>query len=113
MSEFFSFEQLPNQVAKLSSEINELKDLITQRNLQNQNFEEILDAKSCAKLIGIEIPTLYGYTQRREIPFNKKGKKLIFLRSEILDWIKSGKKKSSEEIVNEANTYLKIKVDKK
>lgn len=104
-----TFEQLPNQVAKLSSEINELKILITQKNQTQQNFEEILDAKACAKLIGVEIPTLYGYTQRREIPFNKKGKKLIFLRSEILNWIKSGKRKSLVEIADESSSYLKIK----
>lgn len=37
----------------------------------------------------------------REIPMYRKGKKLYFLRSEIIEWIKSGRIKTIAEIEQE------------
>jgi len=51
--------------------------------------------------------TFYGYTARKEIPFHKNGKKLIFLKSEINQWLKQGRQKTNAEISAEADTYLK------
>ena len=101
-----SFEHLPNQVARLTTEISELKNYLLQKDINLQDSEDILDAEACAKLISIEVQTLYGYTHRKEIPFYKPGKKLIFIKSEIIDWIKTNRHKTKNEISNEAETYL-------
>ncbi len=53
--------------------------------------------------------TFYKLTGKREIPFYKPAKKLLFLKSEIDSWLKTSRKKTVEEISSEANTYLKKK----
>ena len=54
-------------------------------------------------------PTFYGYVSSNSIPNHKQGKKLIFLKSEIDNWLKQGRRKTNTEIANEAEQYLKIK----
>lgn len=51
-------------------------------------------------------PTVYGWVHQSLIPHHKKGKKLFFLKSEIDNWLKSGRKKTLSEIASEANAYL-------
>lgn len=51
--------------------------------------------------------TVYTWVRERRIPFHKKGKKLIFLRSEIDEWLKQGRCKTIDEIHHEAETYLR------
>jgi len=41
------------------------------------------------------------------VPYHKNGKNLVFLKSEIDEWLKTGKRKSNAEI--EAESYLKKK----
>ncbi|CAA0227744.1 helix-turn-helix domain-containing protein [Tenacibaculum maritimum] len=50
--------------------------------------------------------TFYRYTSKGLIPHHKPNKKLIFLKSEIDEWLKSGKIKSNSEIENEVDKYL-------
>jgi|688.fasta_scaffold283382_2 excisionase family DNA binding protein len=51
-------------------------------------------------------PTVYGWVNARIIPVHKGGKKLRFLKSEIDDWLKQGRKKTWAETAKEAGTYL-------
>lgn len=53
--------------------------------------------------------TFYGYTSKGLIPHHKPSKKLIFLKSEIDEWLKSGKVKSNSEIEEEVEKYLSKK----
>ena len=50
--------------------------------------------------------TFYGYVHRREIAFTKKGKKLLFLKSDIDAWLQSGRRKTGDEISQEADSYI-------
>lgn len=52
--------------------------------------------------------TFYSYTQNPAsgLPFHKRGKKLIFLKSEIDAWLKQGKNKTSSEISVELDNLL-------
>lgn len=58
------------------------------------------------KIINLSKATIYGLTHRKEIPFHKRGKRLYFLKSEILQWIQSGKQESKSELEIRANEYL-------
>jgi len=51
-------------------------------------------------------PTVYGWVHSGLIPHHKGGKKLRFLKSEIDDWMKQGRKKTLAETAAEADTYL-------
>ncbi len=54
-------------------------------------------------------PTVYGWVHSGLIPVHKGGKKLRFLKSEIDNWIKQGRKKTLAETAKEADQYLKGK----
>lgn len=51
-------------------------------------------------------PTVYGWVSAGTIPVHKGGKKLRFLKSEIDNWLKQGRKKTLAEIASEADQYL-------
>jgi len=55
--------------------------------------------------------TVYGWVSRGEVPFHKtEGKKpLRFLKSEIDQWLLTGKHKTISEIERESEDYLKTK----
>ncbi|SOC81556.1 transcriptional regulator, AlpA family [Salinimicrobium sediminis] len=67
--------------------------------------EQYLTIEELGKLIGYKKTSIYGLVQKNKIPYHKKGK-LFFLKSEILEWLKAGKKISSREIEKKANEYL-------
>lgn len=46
--------------------------------------------------------TFYRYVHHNEIPYHKRGKKLTFLKSEIDKWLKQGRKKTTEELSEDA-----------
>lgn len=53
--------------------------------------------------------TVYGYVSANSIPCHKGAKKLRFLKSEIDEWLKQGRKKTISEIAADANHYLLTK----
>ncbi|WP_308991668.1 helix-turn-helix domain-containing protein [Mariniflexile litorale] len=104
--ETLRFEQLPNIVATLTNEVRELKALLLNKTGDKPEIETPLNIKEVSKLTELSVPTLYGYVQRNEIPFYKKGNRLKFFKTEIIDWIKTGKAKTLKEIEAEADMCL-------
>ena len=60
------------------------------RDFEENNQEDILNAKQAAKLLDLSPATIYGKTHRNEIPFFKQGKKLLFSRAALINWLKKG-----------------------
>lgn len=53
------------------------------------------------------ITTIYGYVQRRQIPFKRvANKRLAFLKSEIDAWLQSQHRKTQSELSATAEQYL-------
>lgn len=106
--ESLKFEQLPSVVADLKKEVVEMKVLIIQQG-KPQQTDNPINIQEVAKITGLSVPTLYGYCQRGEIPFNKKGKRNYFFRNEIIDWIKTGKQKTVKDVEEEVEEFLSNK----
>jgi excisionase family DNA binding protein len=51
-------------------------------------------------------PTVYGWVNAGTVPVHKGGKKLRFLKSEIDNWLRQGRKKTLAETASEADKYL-------
>lgn len=76
-------------------------------NFSNSSIEDIfMNIDETSKLIDLSKPTVYGLVHQNKIPYHKKGKRLYFLKSEILAWLKSGKKETTSELESRANEYL-------
>ncbi len=50
--------------------------------------------------------TIYGWTSNHLIPFHKKGKRIMFLKSEIDTWLNGEKYKSKQELEEEAKQFI-------
>ena len=48
-------------------------------------------------------PTVYGWVKAGIVPVHKSNKKLRFLKSEIDNWLRQGRKKTLTEAANEAS----------
>lgn len=68
--------------------------------------KEVFGINEASELLGIAKPTIYTKTSKGEIPHYKKGKKLYFKRSELLDWLEDGKRKTLNEELSEQETYF-------
>ena len=53
--------------------------------------------------------TVYGWTSCHQIPFHKKGKRIMFLKSEIDTWLHESKIKSPKELETDALRYVQSK----
>jgi len=60
--------------------------------------DDLLTIAETSELVKLSVSTIYSKVSRREIPASKVGKRLYFCRSEIMAWIKSGKRKTIPEI---------------
>ncbi len=67
---------------------------------------DIIDLNGVVGYLGLKRSTLYTMTSRKEIPYYKVGRKLLFKKSELDRWVKEGKRKTSREIEKEAANYI-------
>lgn len=102
-----TFEQLPEAVSLLLEEVEKLKEMLQNSGHVEQgdqffNIDELIEylpdhpTKSC----------IYTWTSNGYIPSIKKGKRLIFSKKDIDNWLKTGKRKSASEIHAEAMQTL-------
>lgn len=106
LKEDLKFEQLPSVIAELKIEVQEMKALLLQKVEPPPEAENPININGASEVSGFTVPTIYGYCQRNEIPYYKKANRLYFFKSEILDWIRTGKQKTIKEIQEDANLYL-------
>ena len=68
--------------------------------------EQLLTVQGAAEFLGLTVPTIYSKCSRNEIPFMKRSKRLYFSSTELMEYLKDGRKKSNAEIEQEAKAYL-------
>lgn len=68
--------------------------------------EQLLTIQEAAEFLSLTVPTMYSKVSKGELPVMKRSKRLYFSRTELLDYLKQGRKKSNAEIEAEAEAYL-------
>lgn len=68
--------------------------------------EQLLTIQEAAEFLSLTVPTMYSKVSKREIPVMKRSKRLYFSRTELLEYLKDGRKKSNAEIEQEAKAFL-------
>jgi len=71
--------------------------------------EQLLTIQQAAEFLSLTVPTIYSKVSKREIPVMKRSNRLYFSRTELIEYLKEGRKKSNAEIQLEAEAYLKKK----
>jgi excisionase family DNA binding protein len=107
-SQEISFNDVPQAVAHLISKVEKIETLLTEKQPQAQETDRWLSLDDlCNYHPGHPAkPTVYAWICQRLIPYHKKGKKVMFLKSEIDTWLKEGRRKTTAEIQAEAEQYV-------
>lgn len=107
-SEELSFNDVPKAVAHLINKVEKIETLLNVKNSQAPEADRWLNLDDlCAYHPGHPAkPTVYAWVGQRSIPYHKKGKKLVFLKSEIDSWLKEGRRKTAVEIQADAEQFV-------
>jgi len=107
-----NFESLPALVNDISSKIDNLEKLLKNRNGVDLDHENVFNISQAATFLNLTQSALRAKISRRDIPYSKSGKRIFFLRTTLLEWIKSKTvltRTEIEEFANNHNTKLKVK----
>jgi excisionase family DNA binding protein len=112
LAQGLTLETLPKAFTHLTNEVSEIKRLLLEKsNEQPSETDRWFDLNELCNYHPDKPskPTVYGWVYAGIIPVHKGGKKLRFLKSEIDNWLRQGRKKTFAEVASEADTYLKNK----
>lgn len=107
--ETLTLETLPKAFTHLTHEVGEIKRLLLEKNNdQPTESDRWFDLNELCQYHPDKPtkPTVYGWVNAGIIPVHKGGKKLRFLKSEIDNFLKQGRKKTTSETAAEADQYL-------
>ena len=105
--ETITFDQLPAAVSNLAFEVSEIKRLLLQKETpQPPEQETLLTVQEAAKFLSLSVPTIYGLISKGQIPVMKRSKRCYFSKIELMEYLKAGRKKTNNEISEEAENVL-------
>jgi excisionase family DNA binding protein len=106
--ENLTHDTLPQGVTQLIKEVSELKRLLFDKQEQNPTNqpEKFLTIQEAGAFLNLSVPTIYSKVSKNELPYMKRSKRLYFSSSELLEYLKHGRKLSNAEIEQEAEAYL-------
>jgi hypothetical protein len=100
------FEVIENRLANIETALIDLKKIKGELTAPSEHVEDIGNITLAEKITGLAKPTLYALVAQKKIPCMKKGKRLYFSRLELVNWIRSGRRKTTAERSLEAHNYL-------
>ena len=112
LTQGLTLETLPKAFTHLTNEVSEIKRLLLEKsNEQPTEADRWFDLNELCNYHPDKPskPTVYGWVNAGTIPVHKGAKKLRFLKSEIDNLIKQGRKKTLAETATEADNYFKNK----
>lgn len=106
-----NFVLSPIDPEKLISSISERVTANILKAVRNEQpttdqLERLLTIQEASEFLNLTVPTLYSKVSKGELPVMKRSKRLYFSRTELLEYLKQGRKKSFTEIELEAEAYL-------
>jgi len=106
MEQTLTFEKLPEAVSQLNKKLDNIEQLLLEGGNKSTPQDELLTVPQAADFLSLAIPTVYTMTSRGELPFMKRSKRIYFSRFELMDYLKKGRQKTTQEIEAEADQFL-------
>ncbi len=106
-----NFVLSPIDPEKLINSISERVTANILKAVQNNNPtaeqpEQLLTIQEAAQFLNLTVPTIYSKVSKGELPVMKRSKRLYFSSTELMEYLKDGRKKSNAEIEAEAKADL-------
>jgi excisionase family DNA binding protein len=102
------FESIEARLSNIENLILDLKH--SPLNVESiEQPEQLLTIQEAAQFLKLTVPTIYSKVSKGELPVMKRSKRLYFSSTQLMAYIKEGKKQTSTEVENTAQTYLNNK----
>ncbi|MCE7041390.1 helix-turn-helix domain-containing protein [Dyadobacter sp. CY312] len=102
-----TFEHLPTVVGEIRERLLRIEEHLENLRNSDPSSKHLMTISEAALFLSLSTSTIYSKVCKMEIPVHKQGKRLYFERSELYEWIKNGRRKTAEELHQEAERYLK------
>jgi excisionase family DNA binding protein len=99
------FEVINARLSSIETLILDLKHQPKKVEITEQT-EQLLTVQEAAQFLNLTVPTIYSKVSKGELPVMKRSKRLYFSSTELMAYLKDGRKKSNTEIEAEADAYL-------
>lgn len=98
-----SIEAMPQNMARLEEKVDALTELVAKLSAQltaadKSPAEDFIGTESACEILHLSSSRIYALVQEGRIPFYKPGKSLLFLKSELLDWLKQSRRNGLQSI---------------
>jgi len=97
-------EQLINVIQNSVREV--LKEIPPKTGTSTCQPEQLLTIQEAAQFLNLAVPTIYSKVSKGELPVMKRSKRLYFSSTELLEYLKEGRKFTNAEIQAKAEAYL-------
>lgn len=98
------FEILEQRMIRLEEKLNTILNAINAS--KTITTDEYWNVEEAAEFLHLSKATMYAKVCKMELPSHKFGKRLFFKRADLERFIEKGRRKTIEEIEDEARAYL-------
>lgn len=91
------FQKLQDNVDETRALVQQLVDRLSQPTIE-QAPPEFLTVNQAAELLNLTPASVYGMVYEKRIPFSKPNGRLYFLRSDLVEWVRQGRKATNDEL---------------
>ena len=107
------FETIEDRLSNIENLLHDLQSKSQNKGNTAQTAEkDLLTVSQTADFLSLAVPTIYSMVSRGNLPFMKRSKRIYFSRTELMDYLKAGRKQTTAEMVENADQYM-IKRKKK
>ena len=107
--ETLKFEQIPDTVCRIFEKLCMIEQMLQNQNVEAAvDVEELLTVKKAALFLNLKDSTIYGLVRDSKIPSFKKGNRLYFSKTELTNWVKSGRKLTKTDVYANAHNNLSV-----
>ncbi len=107
-----TLEQLPEAVSQLLEKVDTLQMTLSRIELElsrPQTKPGLMDMAQAEDYLSISKTTILTMVSRGEIPSYKLGKSNLFSEAELVEWLKTRRRKTTKEVQAAADDYKKSK----
>ena len=94
-----SFDKIPAVLQEVLLRLRRIESFLSEnKSVKSNDPDSRMNVKETADFLDCSASTIYGLVFRRQILYEKKGRRLYFQKSELNEWLKKGRRATVEEV---------------
>ena len=99
MDNSLSYNDLPAAISLILSKLNRIEIALQAEN--REPADQLLTVGQAAEFLTLAKPTIYAMLSRGELPNLKRGKRVYFEKSALLQYLQAGRRKTYQQLKDE------------